>query len=71
MFFYASLFLLILLSFFASYYRLIICALYFFSNRCNPNPCEHGGVCKQNWEEFKCDCDKTGYTGAVCHIRKN
>lgn len=44
--------------------------LYLFFNRCNPNPCEHGGICKQNWEEFKCDCDKTGYHGAVCHIRK-
>ncbi|XP_035221319.1 neurexin-4-like isoform X2 [Stegodyphus dumicola] len=41
------------------------------ADRCNPNPCEHGGVCKQNWEEFKCDCEKTGYTGAVCHIPVN
>ncbi|GIX99848.1 neurexin-4 [Caerostris darwini] len=41
------------------------------TDRCNPNPCEHGGICKQNWEEFKCDCEGTGYSGAVCHIAVN
>lgn len=41
------------------------------TDRCNPNPCEHGGICKQNWEEFRCECEKTGYTGAVCHISLN
>jgi len=37
-------------------------------DRCNPNPCEHGAKCKQNSLEFECDCEDTGYTGAVCHI---
>ncbi|KAG8190720.1 hypothetical protein JTE90_024856 [Oedothorax gibbosus] len=41
------------------------------TDRCIPNPCEHGGVCKQNWEEFKCNCEKTGYSGAVCHTPVN
>ena len=36
-------------------------------DRCNPNPCEHGGVCTQTSREFSCDCRDTGYTGAVCH----
>ncbi|GAB6032060.1 hypothetical protein CHUAL_010426 [Chamberlinius hualienensis] len=36
-------------------------------DRCNPNPCEHGGVCRQNSEEFFCDCGNNGYGGAVCH----
>ena len=36
-------------------------------DRCNPNPCEHGGVCTQTSLEFVCDCSDTGYTGAVCH----
>ncbi|CAH0729114.1 unnamed protein product, partial [Brenthis ino] len=36
-------------------------------DRCNPNPCEHGGVCEQSAEEFNCDCTGTGYAGAVCH----
>ncbi|XP_072939887.1 neurexin-4 [Epargyreus clarus] len=36
-------------------------------DRCNPNPCEHGGVCTQTAEEFSCDCLGTGYAGAVCH----
>ncbi|XP_040565302.1 neurexin-4 [Lepeophtheirus salmonis] len=40
-------------------------------DRCTPNPCEHGGVCKQNSEEFFCECEDTGYTGAVCHISLN
>lgn len=36
-------------------------------DRCNPNPCKHSGVCRQNSDEFFCDCANTGYTGAVCH----
>ncbi|CAG9559492.1 unnamed protein product [Danaus chrysippus] len=36
-------------------------------DRCNPNPCEHGGVCTQSADEFTCDCTDTGYAGAVCH----
>lgn len=37
------------------------------TDKCNPNPCEHGGVCKQNSLEFKCECRGTGYVGSVCH----
>lgn len=37
-------------------------------DRCTPNPCENNGVCYQTWSTFSCDCDKTGYRGAVCHI---
>uniref|UniRef100_A0A1B6CD05 Neurexin-4 n=2 Tax=Clastoptera arizonana TaxID=38151 RepID=A0A1B6CD05_9HEMI len=40
-------------------------------DRCNPNPCKHGGVCKQNSLEFICDCANTGYSGAVCHTSLN
>nr|CAG4638226.1 EOG090X00DN [Cyclestheria hislopi] len=40
-------------------------------DRCDPNPCEHSGVCKQTSEEFHCDCAGTGYTGAVCHTSGN
>lgn len=36
-------------------------------DRCNPNPCKHGGICHQNSLEFFCDCSNTGYAGAVCH----
>nr|CAD7587711.1 unnamed protein product [Timema genevievae] len=36
-------------------------------DRCNPNPCKHSGICKQNSYEFLCDCSNTGYTGDVCH----
>lgn len=39
-------------------------------DRCNPNPCEHGGTCRQNSEDFFCDCTE-GYVGEVCHIAKH
>ncbi|XP_045134698.1 neurexin-4-like isoform X1 [Portunus trituberculatus] len=40
-------------------------------DRCNPNPCEHRGRCKQTSLEFICDCTGTGYSGAVCHTPLN
>ncbi|XP_055376798.1 neurexin-4 isoform X1 [Condylostylus longicornis] len=40
-------------------------------DRCNPNPCQHNGICHQNSMEFICDCKNTGYAGAVCHTSKN
>lgn len=40
-------------------------------DRCNPNPCKHGGVCSQSSVEFFCDCTNTGYSGAVCHTSVN
>nr|XP_040229697.2 neurexin-4 isoform X1 [Anopheles coluzzii] len=40
-------------------------------DRCNPNPCKHSGICKQNSMEFTCDCAGTGYAGAVCHTPMN
>lgn len=36
-------------------------------DRCMPNHCEHGGGCRQTWDNFSCTCDGTGYTGATCH----
>lgn len=41
------------------------------TDRCNPNPCRHNGVCKQNSMEFMCVCKGTGYGGAVCHTSIN
>jgi len=40
-------------------------------DRCNPNPCEHGGICKQNSQDFECECEHTHYAGAVCHTSLN
>ncbi|XP_058066107.1 neurexin-4 [Anopheles bellator] len=40
-------------------------------DRCNPNPCKHNAMCKQNSMEFTCDCTGTGYAGAVCHTPMN
>lgn len=40
------------------------------TDRCNPNPCQHEGTCRQNSMEFICDCSHTGYAGAVCHTCK-
>ncbi|XP_057341760.1 neurexin-4 isoform X1 [Microplitis mediator] len=39
-------------------------------DRCNPNPCKHNGICTQTSHEFTCDCEHTGYIGAVCHSPK-
>lgn len=39
-------------------------------DRCVPNPCEHGGHCSQTWDTFSCNCNGTGYTGAICHMSK-
>lgn len=39
-------------------------------DRCTPNPCEHGGMCKQTPAEFSCNC-ADGYTGAVCHLSRH
>ncbi|XP_070535505.1 contactin-associated protein-like 2 isoform X2 [Ptychodera flava] len=36
-------------------------------DRCNPDPCEHDGICRQNWDDFACDCSNTGYGGSTCH----
>ncbi|XP_055708283.1 neurexin-4 isoform X1 [Phlebotomus papatasi] len=41
------------------------------TDRCNPNPCKHDGICRQNSMEFFCDCQNTGYAGAVCHTSLN
>lgn len=40
-------------------------------DRCHPNPCEHGGQCKQDNVDFGCDCTLTGYMGAVCHVSRH
>ena len=47
---------------------------YFFhkqseTNPCDPNPCLHGGTCMESTTEsndFKCDCQGTGYQGSTC-----
>ena len=33
---------------------------------CAPNPCLHGGVCADRVNDFKCDCNGTGYSGTTC-----
>uniref|UniRef100_H3AW98 Contactin associated protein 1 n=1 Tax=Latimeria chalumnae TaxID=7897 RepID=H3AW98_LATCH len=37
------------------------------TNRCNPNLCEHEGICLQSWDDFICNCETTGYKGETCH----
>ncbi|KRT79151.1 EGF domain-containing protein [Oryctes borbonicus] len=39
-------------------------------DRCDPNPCEHGGICTQNSKNFECECSND-YGGSVCHISLN
>jgi contactin associated protein-like 2 len=40
-------------------------------DKCTPNPCQHGGICLQTWNVFRCDCSTTGYGGAVCHTSEH
>jgi hypothetical protein len=35
-------------------------------NDCAPNPCLHGGVCEDRVNDFRCDCNGTGYSGTTC-----
>lgn len=37
------------------------------TDKCNPNPCDHGGICRQSTTDFVCDCSNTDYVGSVCH----
>ena len=39
----------------------------YMNDKCWPNPCQNGGICKQNSSDFYCDCERTGYIGAICH----
>ena len=40
-------------------------------DKCLPNPCQNGGICKQTSAEFHCECEGTGYAGALCHTSLN
>jgi hypothetical protein len=33
---------------------------------CAPNPCLNGGACLDRVNDFKCDCNGTGYSGTTC-----
>ena len=39
-------------------------------DQCWPNPCQHGGLCKQNSTDFVCECEN-GYWGPLCHTSIN
>ncbi|XP_076875165.1 neurexin-2-beta isoform X2 [Brachyhypopomus gauderio] len=36
--------------------------------RCSSAPCGNGGVCKEGWNRYICDCTGTGYLGSNCEI---
>ena len=38
------------------------------NNYCFPNPCKNGGVCKQTWNHYICDCSGTMNEGDRCEI---
>lgn len=38
------------------------------ANGCASNPCQHGGVCNDDGDEYSCDCADTGHQGAHCEI---
>ena len=37
-------------------------------NRCEPNPCEKGGRCSQDWNIYHCNCESTDFEGKRCEI---
>ncbi|XP_029695629.1 neurexin-2-beta isoform X6 [Takifugu rubripes] len=36
--------------------------------RCSSTPCANGGLCKEGWNRYICDCTGTGYLGSNCEI---
>ncbi|RUS77144.1 hypothetical protein EGW08_015100, partial [Elysia chlorotica] len=49
-----------------------VCANYFslptcLPEPCNPNPCQHGGVCQQNNGSYTCFC-RLGFSGTNCSM---
>ncbi|XP_056657461.1 neurexin-2-beta isoform X34 [Monodelphis domestica] len=34
--------------------------------QCGTAPCRNGGVCREGWNRFVCDCVGTGFLGRVC-----
>ena len=36
--------------------------------RCSGAPCGNGGLCKEGWNRYICDCTGTGYLGSNCEI---
>lgn len=39
--------------------------------QCPQYPCLHGGVCRDGWNRFVCDCSATPFTGDTCRIGKS
>lgn len=38
--------------------------------RCSSTPCGNGGLCKEGWNRYICDCTGSGYLGTNCEIGK-
>ncbi|MED6244447.1 Neurexin-2, partial [Ataeniobius toweri] len=36
--------------------------------RCSSAPCGNGGLCKEGWNRYICECTGTGYLGTNCEI---
>ncbi|KAM6435119.1 neurexin-2-beta isoform 18-T18 [Liasis olivaceus] len=34
--------------------------------QCSSSPCHNGGLCREGWNRFICDCVGTGYLGRLC-----
>ncbi|XP_054846699.1 neurexin-2-beta isoform X3 [Eublepharis macularius] len=34
--------------------------------QCSSSPCRNGGLCREGWNRFACDCVGTGYLGRLC-----
>ena len=41
----------------------------FFTDACDPNPCENNGICKANEDKYTCKCP-VGFHGKQCEKGK-
>uniref|UniRef100_A0A3Q2R3U4 EGF-like domain-containing protein n=1 Tax=Fundulus heteroclitus TaxID=8078 RepID=A0A3Q2R3U4_FUNHE len=50
---------------------LLLNSLAISHHRCSSAPCGNGGLCKEGWNRYICDCTGTGFLGTNCEIGKH
>ena len=47
-------------------YQASFCEIAVSNNPCTNSPCKNGGVCKEGYDHFDCDCRWTPFKGPIC-----